>query len=67
MTRYATPLIFIHWLMAVAVVVAYVSSGDPTKESYALSGQIHVWSGIEVFALLVLRLPLRVLLGAPPS
>lgn len=67
MTRYASPLIFIHWLMAVAVIIAYVSSGDPTKASQAISGQVHVGSGLAVFALLALRLPLRALFGAPPA
>lgn len=66
MTRHATPLIVLHWLTALAVVVAYASSGDPTKAGHTLSGAIHVASGLTVFALVLLRLPLRMLVGAPP-
>lgn len=67
MDRHATPLILLHWLTALAVVVAYVSSGDPTQASHALSGQIHVASGLAVFLLVLIRLPLRLLSGMPPS
>ena len=66
MPRYAAPLIVLHWLTAFAVIVAYVSSGDPSKVGHALSGAIHVASGLAVFALVALRLPLRLLVGAPP-
>lgn len=65
MTRHASPLILLHWLTALAVIVAYVSSGDPTKASHALSGQIHVASGLAVFALVLLRLPVRWMAGVP--
>lgn len=67
MTRHATPLILLHWLTALAVIVAYVSSGDPTQASHALSGQIHVASGLAVFALVLLRLPVRWIAGVPPD
>lgn len=65
MTRHASPLILLHWLTALAVIVAYVSSGDPTKASHALSGQIHVASSLAVFLLVALRLPLRLAVGTP--
>ena len=65
MTRHATPLIVLHWLTALAVSVAYLSSGDPTKISHAVSGPLHVASGLAAFALVVLRLPVRLLFGVP--
>lgn len=66
--RYPRPLIFLHWLMALAVALAYVTGGDPTEaESMweALLGQVHVACGLTVAALLLLRVPLRLVLGAP--
>ncbi len=70
MTRYPTPLIALHWLTAIAVITAYVSSGDPSKAKNSLDfilGQTHVISGLTVFALVALRLPLRALLGTPAA
>ena len=70
MTPYATPLIALHWLTALAVVTAYITSGNPAEAKNSLdniTGQTHVLSGMTVFALLALRLPVRVLLGAPPA
>lgn len=69
MTRYPIPLIALHWLTAFAVITAYVTSGNPAEAENSLDfiiGQTHILSGIAVFALLALRLPLRWLLGAPP-
>lgn len=65
MTRHAAPLIFLHWLTALAVVVAYLSSGDPSEARHALSGQVHVASGLAVFLLVLIRLPTRLLAGVP--
>ena len=70
MTRYPIPLIALHWLTALAVVSAYVTSANPAEAENSLDfiiGQIHVLSGMAVFALLALRLPLRWLLGTPPA
>ena len=70
MTRYPIPLIALHWLTALAVITAYVTSGNPAEAENSFDfiiGQTHVLSGIAVFALLALRLPLRLLLGAPPA
>lgn len=69
MTRYPIPLIVLHWLTAAAVIIAYITSGNPAEAKNSLdfiTGQTHVLSGIAVFALVALRLPLRLLLGAPP-
>lgn len=67
MIRHASALILLHWLTAFAVIIAYVSSGDPTKAGHALFGQIHVASGLAVVLLVALRLPLRWLVGVPPG
>ncbi len=70
MPRYPKPLIALHWLTAAAVLLAYITGGDPTKAKSALdalAGQAHVASGLLVFALVALRLPLRALLGAPAA
>lgn len=70
MTRYPTPLIALHWLTAVAVITAYITSGNLAEAENSLNliiGQTHVLSGISVFALVALRLPLRALLGTPPA
>ena len=69
MTRYPTHLIALHWLTALAVITAYATSGNPAEAENSLDfiiGQTHVLSGMAVFALVALRLPLRLLLGAPP-
>ena len=70
MTRYPIPLIALHWLTALAVITAYATGGNPAEAENALDfliGQTHVLSGMTVFALVALRLPLRWLLGAPPA
>lgn len=59
----------LHWLTALAVVVAYVISGDPTQGKSALDvlvGQTHVATGLLIATLVVMRLPMRFLLNAPP-
>lgn len=70
MPRYPKPLIALHWLTAATVLLAYITGGDPTKAKSvldALAGQVHVASGLLVFALVALRLRLRALLGAPAA
>jgi cytochrome b561 len=70
MKRYPTLLIALHWLTAIAVVIAYVTSGNPAEAKGALDvamGQAHVISGFAVFALVALRLPARLFLNAPPA
>ena len=70
MTRYPKPLIALHWLTAAAVLLAFVTGGDPIKGKAALgvlTGQTHVASGFLVFGLVAVRLPLRALLGAPAA
>lgn len=71
MTRYhPKPLIALHWLTAAAVLLAYITGDNPAEAEGALdllAGQVHVASGLLVFTLVALRLPLRVLLGAPKA
>ncbi len=68
--RYPKLLIVMHWLMAALVLLAYLTSGNPVKAKTAfdvLLGQIHVASGLLVFGLFLLRLPLRMLLAIPKA
>ncbi|MFC3913910.1 cytochrome b [Pseudaeromonas sharmana] len=70
MVRYHPLLIGIHWLVALGVLVAYITSGDPTEAGNAfeeLVGQTHVAAGDLVVVLVLLRLPLRLILGAPAA
>ncbi len=70
MKRYSGLLIALHWLIAIAMIVAYVTSGDPTDPKNTLDylmGQTHVIAGLSVFALTLVRLPLRALLGVPQA
>jgi cytochrome b561 len=70
MPRHPKPLIALHWLTAAAVLLAFVTGGNPAKAKDALdllAGQAHVASGLLVFALVALRLPLRAVLGAQAS
>lgn len=60
-------LIGLHWLTAVAVLAAYASGGDPSRAGQIIGGQLHVASGLAVFGLTALRLPVRWLAGAPPA
>lgn len=68
MKTYPTPLLAVHWLVAAAVLLAYVTGEDPGEAETAfehLVAQLHVASGLSVAALLLLRIPLRLLLGVP--
>lgn len=68
MNTYPKPLLAVHWLVAVAVLLAYVTGGNPAKAKSAFDvfvSQVHVASGLSVAGLLLLRVPLRLLLGAP--
>ncbi len=60
-------LIGLHWLTAFAVLAAFTSGGDPGRAGQAIAGQLHVVSGLAVFGLTALRLPVRWLAGAPPA
>lgn len=70
MTKYPFPFITLHWLTAVSVILAYLTSGDPTRAHSsldALIGQLHVATGMLVFALVCVRVLLRLSLPMPPQ
>lgn len=70
MSRYPASITALHWVTVLAVVAAYVTSGNPakTKDVFdALMGQVHVISGLAVFALVALRIPARLLHGVLPA
>ncbi|TNG96567.1 cytochrome b [Pasteurellaceae bacterium USgator11] len=56
-TRYPNAMIYSHWLTVVLVLIAYLSSGHPTRDG--LIGELHVFSGLLVASMLIVRLPLR--------
>lgn len=58
-TRYPTPMILIHWLVAILVLTAYITGGNPVRHGF--EGEIHVASGIAIAVLFLIRLPLRLL------
>ena len=70
MKNYPLPSIILHWLTVCVVVVAYITSGDPTdthSTTDVILGQIHVASGLLVIPLVFLRLFFKLYLGAPKS
>ena len=58
-TRYPTLMIIIHWLVAILVLAAYITGGNPIKHEF--EGQIHVATGMAIMALFLIRLPVRLL------
>jgi cytochrome b561 len=68
-TRYATPTIILHWLVALLIVAAFVLGTimtdmriSPTKLQYY---SYHKWLGVTVLGLVALRLITRLLTQAP--
>lgn len=53
---YPKPIILTHWITFILVVVAYLSSGNPTTSG--LIGQVHVACGLSIFVLFFIRLGL---------
>lgn len=64
MTRYSRTLIALHWLMAILILAAWVTSegGRGMRENPPL---LHFWFGLSVLLLIVPRLLSRVLGGTP--
>ena len=63
-TRYSNSQIVVHWLVALLVGVAYITSGHPdhAKTDFdKLLIEIHITTGLLVAFLVLLRLPLRLL------
>lgn len=69
-TRYSTPSVLLHWLMAVLIVAAFVVgltvSDMPLSPAKFKWIAWHKWIGITVLALLALRLLARLLGNSPP-
>lgn len=55
--RYPKPMILLHWMVAVLVLLAYVTGGHPTDDDFV--GALHVSSGLAIMALFVFRLIFR--------
>ena len=68
----------IHWLVVLMVVVQLIigdsmtemieaiEDGEPVAGSDALWGTVHYWLGIAIFAVMLLRLAVRLTTGVPP-
>lgn len=56
--KYPKAMIYLHWLMLLLVLTAYFTGDYPPADG--LMGQVHVFSGIAIMLLLLLRLGLRV-------
>ncbi len=73
MTRYATPVVILHWLLAVLIVVSWaagtfaldeVPNSDPNK-AFVLA--VHIVIGGAILVLMITRLVIRLRTGAPPA
>ncbi len=64
---YSRLQIALHWSIVALVLVEY-ASGELVEEASRTSALalIHVWSGLAIIVLMILRLGLRLLRGAPP-
>lgn len=75
---YTGPQIGIHWLIVLLVIVQLVvaesmtsmvdaiEEGEQVSSQIALGGWLHYWVGIAILALMLVRLAMRLMLGAPP-
>ena len=72
-TGYSGIQIALHWVMAILVILAWLSGGGAeealeTVETGGTSGFVpHVAFGLAVLALVVLRIAVRIRRGAPPA
>lgn len=55
--RYPNKMIFIHWLVAILVLLAYLTGGNPIKKGFI--GEIHIAIGIIIFILFFIRAFIR--------
>ena len=70
-TRYARPTVVLHWLVALALIVAVVlglTLGNTPEEASSRKDLLdwHRWVGVTVFALVIVRIVVRALNRAPP-
>jgi cytochrome b561 len=75
-TGYSAVQIALHWLIALGIVFNYfVSEGMGRALHQSLAGEpvtvalapLHVWIGVAVFVLAVIRIALRLMRGGPPA
>ncbi|MFV0492435.1 MAG: cytochrome b [Pseudorhodobacter sp.] len=73
-TGYSTTQILLHWLIALGILINYVTSdgmGNALDQTLAQTlvtspmAGLHVWTGVTVLALVLIRILLRALRGAP--
>ena len=70
--RYAPPSVFLHWLIALLIAIAYaavITKGYLPRGSdqRAFSLTLHEWTGVAVLVLVVPRLLWRLIKGAPAA
>ncbi|MGY4674999.1 cytochrome b [Ursidibacter arcticus] len=56
-THYPKAMIFIHWLVVILVIAAYLTAGNPVRNG--IEGQIHTGCGIMIAAIFLIRLVIR--------
>ncbi|MGA0540834.1 cytochrome b [Neotabrizicola sp. VNH66] len=75
-TGYSAAQITIHWLIALGILFNYIFSDgmgdalDQRLEGAAVTvsvAPLHVWVGVSVFVLALIRIALRLIRGAPPA
>ncbi|MFO1150847.1 MAG: cytochrome b/b6 domain-containing protein [Alsobacter sp.] len=66
MTRYSKTMMALHWLMALMIMAAWITSegGRHMRENPPL---LHFWLGLSVLVLVLPRLVARLVGGAPPA
>lgn len=74
---YAAPQILMHWLIVILVIVQLVvaesmttmvdalEEGEQVAGSVATGASIHFWVGIAILALMLVRVGMRLIFGAP--
>ena len=75
--RYSRPMLGLHWLIVLLLVVQYFSSDGPSHAHRAIArgmqpeafdiflANIHVWTGVSVLVLTVIRFAVRYFGGVP--
>jgi cytochrome b561 len=73
MTRYATPVVILHWLLAVLILLSlaagtFALEPTPNSDPSKLTGlAVHMSVGGAILVLMILRLVIRLRTGAPPA
>jgi cytochrome b561 len=66
MTRYSRTMVGLHWLMAIVIMAAWITSegGRHVRDNPPV---LHFWLGLSVLVLIVPRLSSRLIGGTPPA